>query len=198
MKVYVCENYDHKTGKHLCKGIDFEECAGDAYDLCMWEMNHYPKDKDEERFEFFCTEENIDFQWDMSEEQFKMIMHKPNKWIAKNYLGSVFFGNCKLEFVHEFDGELGYILCNMFVRGIEGYDNLWDGTPYNDYDGFAARIECNIPKRRTFDAFARHIEHDIVEMLNEYHRLIDSALMKTEPDAWYSIGHVLIKPTRRA
>lgn len=197
MNVYVCENYDHKTGKHLCKGIDFEECAGDAYDLCMWEMNHYPKDE-EDRFEFFCTEENIDFQWDMSEEQFKTIMRKPNKWLAKNYLGSVFFGNCKLEFVHEYDGECSFICCNMFVREREGYDNLWDGTPYDSCEGFACQIENDIPKRRTFNAFARHIEHSIIESLNEYHQLIDSALAKTEPDSWYSIEHVIIKPTRRA
>lgn len=198
MKVYVCEIYDNKTQEHHCKGIDFEECAGFAYENCMREMNNNQYYADRDRFEFFCTEENIDFQWDMSEEQFKTIMSKPNKWISKNYLGSVFFGNCKLEFIHEFDGELGYILCNMFARGIEGYDNLWDGTPYDNYDGFAAKIECDIRKRRTFDAFARHIEHDIVECLDEYHQLIDSALAQTEPNAWYSIEHVYIKPTRRA
>jgi len=198
MKVYVCENYDHKTGKHLCKGIDFEECAGDAYDLCMWEMNHYPKDKDEDRFEFFCTEENIDFQWDMSEEQFEMVKHPPKERTEEDYLGSLFFGNCKLEFCLMQDDGVSYPYCNMFVREIEGYAMLWDGTPYNDYEGFAAQIDNSLPKRRTFEAFARHIEHNIIESLNEYRQLIDSALMKTEPDAWYSIEHVLIKPTRRA
>ena len=198
MKVYVCEIYDNKLGEHHCVGIDFDECSGGAYESCMREMNNNQYFADRDRFEFFCTEEDIDFQWDMSEEQFKTIMQKPNKWLSHNYLGSVFFGNCKLEFVHEFDGKGAFICCNLFVREREGYGNLWDGTPYDSCEGFACQIENDIPKRRTLDAFARHIEHNIVESLNEYYQLIDSALMQTEPNAWYSIEHVLIKPTRRA
>jgi len=198
MKVYVCEIYDHGNGRLLCQGIDFEECKGDAYDLCMREMKNNPQYKDTDRYEFLCTEANIDFQWDMTEEQFKTIMRKPNKWLSHNYLGSVFFGNCKLEFIHEYDGEGSFICCNLFVREREGYDNLWDGTPYDSCEGFACQIENDIPKRRTFDAFARHIEHSIIESLNEYHQLIDSACVQTEPNAWYSIEHVYIKPTRRA
>ena len=96
------------------------------------------------------------------------------------------------------DDNKSYPYCNMFVRKHEGYDYLWDGTPYDSYEGFACQIDNDIPKRRTFDAFARHIEHNIVESLNEYHQLIDSALTQTEPNAWYSIEHVYIKPTRRA
>lgn len=197
MRTYVCEIYDHKYGTHHCKGIDFEECAGTAYEDCMREMNINPYFADMDRFEFFCTEENIDFQWDMTPEHYQMLKNPPSEWTPDDYLGAVFFGNCKLEFIWSHEGD--FVYCNMFVKGIPGYDFLSDGTPYADYEGFACKFESDLPKRRTFDAFARKIEHDIVEVLNEYHQLIEDALKPTNPDAWYPYdGHKPITIARRA
>ena len=170
-----------------------------GYKLAMDFLNHNQEYRGGERYEYFSVDEEIDFQWSMTEEQYEMIKKLPKEWTSNNYLGAVFFGNCKLEFIMYQDRTETYVYCNMFVLGHSGYGTLEDGTPYCDYDGFASKFECDLPKRRTFESFAKHIEQDIVDVLNEYHQLIDDALEKTDPNKWYpGRTEKPVKITRRA
>ena len=171
-----------------------------GYELAMDFLNHNQEYRGVERYEYFGTDMDIDFQWDMSEEQYAMLKNNPNEWTEHDYLGAVFFGNCKLEFVLAQNDEGSFVYCNMFVLGQEGYDYLPDGTPYAEYEGFACKFEEDLPKRRTFRSFAEHIEHDIVDVLNEYHQLIEEAIVPTNPERWYpGYKHdYMSKITRRA
>ena len=170
-----------------------------GYELAMDFLNHNQEYRGGERYEYFGTDLDIDFKWDMTPEQYEIIKRPPKEWTPNNYLGAVFFGNCKLEFILAQDNGDSYVYCNMFVKGREGYDIMEDGTPYADYEGFAAKFDSDLPKRRTFDAFPRKIEEDIPDVLNEYHQLIEDAIAQTNPDAWYPYeGHEPITITRRA
>ena len=165
-----------------------------GYELAM----QYMKGKNTTRYEYFGTDEEIDFKWNMTPEQFKMIKNPPKEWVSNNYLGALFFGNCKLEFILMQDNDASFVCCNLFVRTHEGYGRLDDGTPYDDFDGFASMIDNCLPKRRTFDAFARIVERNVVDVLNEYRQLIDDSLEPTVPEKWYSIGTPVVNITRRA
>lgn len=198
MKVYTHVVTDQLAHKPRYFGISTDE-DGTGYQKAMKWINQHQEYRGGERYEYFGTDEEIDFQWDMSDEQYDTLKSPPEGWTANDYLGAVFFGNCKLEFILANDEYTG-IYCNMFVLGQEGYAELPDGTPYSEYEGFACKFDSNLPKRRTFEAFAKHIEQDIVDVLNEYNQLIDEALKPTNPEKWYP-GYkydYMQKITRRA
>ena len=182
MEIYVCEVFDHVANKTICRGVDLEECNGKAYDKCMALMNSLPDEnpyRQIPRYEFFCTEDSIDFQWRMNEEEFRDFRKDTEPQEEMGYLGAVFFGKYSLEFMHITDNCRYY---NLFLLDEPGYDELIDGTPYLD----CAQCEkLPIPERRTLEGFQRAIERGIFRMLCEYPDMIVDATSATEPERWY-------------
>jgi hypothetical protein len=75
---------------------------------------------------------NVHFMWDMTPAEFSALYAPhPECTETYDYLGAVFFGDFKLEFIQNADG--GYR--NLFLYGEDEtspylYDYLDDGTPY--------------------------------------------------------------------
>lgn len=177
MKVYVCDIFDRVERRVLYAGIDYEECAGDAYDHCMKEMARLD---DDNRYEFSCVEEIIDFQWSMTPNDFNTFRSMHERMGTLDYCGGLYFGFLKLEFMH-IDEWNTYLNC--FRYGQKGYGELANGVPYDEYCGFADQID--IPERRTFPAFARCVEREVIKVLNEYSQLVDDAIRPTNPGIWH-------------
>lgn len=176
MKVYVCEVFDHLTNTTPVRGIDMEPSAGSAYDECMAWMN---RRRDSERYEFFCTEETIDFQWRLDKEGYENFRKDAAPGEDPDWCGTLFFGKFSLEFIHTSDNVRYY---NLFLIDVPGYDKLKDGTPYNDCD------ECGdleIPKRRTLEGFQKAIERLVYDMIKHNPNMIMDATSATEPERWY-------------
>lgn len=206
MKIYVCEVYDHKTEKAVCRGIDMEECAGDAYDMCMKTINKLPDEKYTyeavpgdmrtiDRYEFFCTEDSIDFQWRMDEEGYRKFRHDTDPRDCEDWCGSVYFGKYSLEFIHITDNCRYY---NLFVLGQKGYATLIDGTPYLDV---VWGDDLPIPNRRSLENFQKEIQAEILDMLRKHPDMITDATSATEPEKWFpKADGTYYKPTitRRA
>ncbi len=193
MKVFPQSVHDQLTHKEIWFGVDLEEGCGPAYDQAMDYINKHQEWRGGERLEYFGNEMEIQFRWDMTAEQFKeyMLTFLTEKG-KDNYCGSVFFGNFKFEFVTTPDGTYN----NLFLLGQRGYGMLEDETPYDELPGFADQIYMH--PRRTFEAFARDIERQIIECANEYTDYIPWMLTPTEPARWYPNGNynTTIKTTR--
>ena len=189
MKVTVHSVYDKHTNTNKVFGI------GDrGYDLAM----DFMKTCDFRRYEFFSSGEEIDIRWDMTDEDcrsyvWNMIDPGSGYDNEHNYCGAMFFGNFKLEFIMTPDDNFH----NLFHYGVPGYDELGDGTPYDEEYG--PEKFCDYP-RRTFEAFARKIEEQIVPWLNEYTQFINDATKPTNPKKWYpgTKAHYMQKITRKA
>lgn len=120
----------------------------------------------------------IIFRWALDELGLQEILH-PVICIEEEYIGAVFFGDFKLEFVN-FDG---YVHTNLFqLYKNNDYAVLDDGTPYDMLDD-----EVAIPMRRTLDRFQKGVEANIVALLNHLDNgaLIRYALTPTIPGDWY-------------
>lgn len=127
---------------------------------------------------------SVHFVWDMNATEFAHL-HRTSENAefcegCYDYLGALFFGNFKLEFIQNETTE-GYR--NLFVLGRDGYGYLEDGTPYGEM--LDAGSEIVVPYRRTFDAFARDVERQIADMLSRYPGMIPDATVPTEPTRWY-------------
>ena len=141
-----------------------------------------------ERLEHGKTKEEIKFIWDMTEEEFKLLMSEDTEeYEEPTYCGAVFFGNFKLEFMKKnYGGCTGYR--NLFQYGAEdtkgeAYDYLEDGTPYEER--YPISDEIRIPHRRTFDSFAGNVEQQVIDLLNNHPEFIKEALKSTIPSNWY-------------
>ena len=141
-----------------------------------------------QRYEYFAQDMEIQFAWDMTEAEFKALMRPEKDDLGQDmsdYLGALFFGNYKLEFIWN---DIAGAFNNMFWYGKEdvpdrAYAYLEDGTPYEEiYPSFT------IPKRRTFDAFAKNIEEQVIKWLNNNPTYIEDALVETNPTKWYPDG----------
>lgn len=198
MKVYVCEVFDHVENKTLFRGIDLNENNGDAYDKCMEIMNSLPDTnpfRQIPRYEFFCTEDSIDFQWRMDEEGYRKFRHDTDPRDCEDWCGSVYFGKYSLEFIHITDNCRYY---NLFVLDQKGYNTLIDGTPYLDV---VYGDDLPIPNRRSLKNFQKEMEEAIYEMVRKHPDLINDATSATEPERWYpKADGTYYKPTitRRA
>lgn len=131
---------------------------------------------------------NICFIWDMTEEEFKLLMSEDiEEYEEPTYCGAVFFGNFKLEFMKKnYGGCTGYR--NLFQYGAEdtkgeAYDYLEDGTPYEER--YPISDEITLPHRRTFRKFAESIERQIIQMLDNHPEYIPDATVPTVPSNWY-------------
>ena len=102
MKVFPQGIYDHVTGENTWFGIDMEEGCGQAYDKAMFAIESSDRfvDEDPERYEYFGNEKEIRFVWDMNADEFRALM-KPEEtdYEEPDYMGALFFGNFKLEFM---------------------------------------------------------------------------------------------------
>lgn len=135
----------------------------------------------------------VTFKWDIVPGVVRKIT-EPLPVDDRDYCGSVFFGNYKLEFIRA-DEPGPY--CNMFEYGIEdgepgtAYSYLPDSTPYEERCDFADSID--IPARRTLKAFARKVEAQICEMLRKKPDYIPAATVPTDPDKWYPGDHAHLR-----
>ena len=91
MKVYVCEVFDHAQSRAVVQGLDIAECSGDAYDACMKWLNDQGAGNNV-RYEFSCTEDSIDFQWRMTEEDYEKFRKDTEPNEDMDYCGAVYFG----------------------------------------------------------------------------------------------------------
>ena len=174
MKVTVHSIYDKQEHHNIDLGLDEV-----GYQRCMHDMESTDKYPDD-RYEYFGIDTSIDFKWDMTEEQFQKFMKTfINEYGEDDYCGAIYFGNLKMEFMTTPDGTYE----NLFLYGKRGYGALKDGTPYDELNGIADKI--HIHPRRTFEAFARDIERQIIECANEYTQYILDMISATEPQKWY-------------
>lgn len=188
MKVTIHMIYDLLTQKDKVMGLNDH-----GYELAMDFMrNTYSHG----RYKYFAMDAEIDIQWDMTEEECRNYVKNRIESGAgcntqNDYCGAMFFGNFKLEFITTFDGNYH----NLFHYGVEGYDELEDGTPYCDEsDDFLDH------SRRTMEGFAETIEGQIVWWLNEHTDFIDDAVKETNLAKWYpgTRSNYMRTVTRRA
>lgn len=145
------------------------------------------------------TTKSVHFMWDMPEKNYKdMLAPLPEESCdTSDYMGAVFFGNIKLEFIRN---DVAGLYCNCFEYDVEdtpdnAYSYLEDGTPYEERYVFGDEIllpdiqNAEPSKLPSFQTFAEDIEHQIVAMLGKYTDLISPATYKTVPDKWYPCGH---------
>ena len=188
MKVYPQSVHDQLTGKEIWFGVDLEEGRGPAYDKAMKFLNDNQGYQGGERYEYFGNGMEIQFMWDMTNDEFKALMvhGKDSEGLdLSDYLGAVFFGNFKLEFIWN---DVAGAFNNLFWYGQEdrpgyAYAYLEDGTPYEELDP-----PFVIPKRRTFEAFAKNVEAQVTRLLNMDPTYIEEALKPTDPTKWYPDG----------
>ena len=191
MKCYPQSVHDQLTGNDIWFGIDLKEGCGPAYDKAMEYINAHQEWRGGERIEYSGNEQEIKFMWDMIEGEFKALMAPldDNGSEEPDYLGAVFFGNFKLEFIHT-QSCGGYR--NLFQYGANDggeyspYAYLEDGTPYEER--YPESNDIKIHKRRVFENFANDIERQIVDLLNAHPEFIEDALKPTEPTKWYPDG----------
>ena len=142
------------------------------------------------------TTGSIHFMWDLSQDAFnKMAAPIPNHGNdVSDYMGSVFFGKFKLEFICN---DIAGVYCNMFEYGAEdnpdsAYSYLDDGTPYEER--YPISDEIYPQAFSSFDSFAADIEEQIIDVLDKHPDLIPVAMQPTVTDEWYPCGHPY-KPT---
>jgi len=165
-----------------------EDPEGTGYQEANDWINAHQEYRGGERYEYDRYEVEIQFKWDMIEKEFKACMRPGKDWDGidtSDYLGALFFGDFKLEFIwNDVSGPYN----NLFFWGAEynkgqAYSYLEDGTPYEEIDP-----PFVIPKRRTFESFAKNIEKQVIDWLNGNTEYIEYALEITKPTKWYPDG----------
>ena len=185
MKVTIHSVSDQLHHKDILFGI-----GQVGYDRAMKFLDTNQEYQGGERYEHYRQEKKIQFMWDMIEDEFKALMAPldDDGFEESNYLGAVFFGEFKLEFINTGCG--GYR--NLFQYGANDmgeyhpYAYLEDGTPYEER--YPESDDIVIHKRRVFDNFADNIERQIIDLLNAHPEFIEDALKPTEPTKWYPDG----------
>lgn len=128
---------------------------------------------------------NVHFMWDMTPAEFSALYAQhPECTETYDYLGAVFFGDFKLEFIQNADG--GYRNLFLYDEDETGpylYDYLEDGTPYGEYCDEADEIA--LPLADSFDAFASAIEAQIINLMRRHIWMLPEAANDTEPNKWY-------------
>ena len=140
----------------------------------------------------------INFKWDMLPREYDAMFEPlPAAYHdLSDYIGAVFFGKLKLEFIRN---DVAGIYCNLFEYDADdgdgnAYAYLEDGTPYEErYEiGDAIRtpdLRDGQINRPEFTAFAEDIERQIIALLDEHPEYIKSALGPTDPNKWYPCDH---------
>ena len=134
---------------------------------------------------------NINFKWDLSQDAFNAMRsplpENPND--VSDYMGSVFFGKFKLEFIRN---DVAGIYCNLFEYGAEddpgyAYSYLENGVPYEER--YPASDGIITPDIDSFDDFAEDIERQILAMIDKHPDFIPSATQQIDPNDWYPCNH---------
>lgn len=178
MTITVHSARDQLTHEDVWFGI-----GDDGYEKAMGWIGR----RDGGRYEYFGGDEDIEFKWQLTADDLRRL-HSSKCENGDDYCGSLFFGDFKIEFI--WDDCIKY-RTNCFVYGVDGYDTMEDGTPYNDCDQINASLM--IPCRRTPERFARNIEEQIIDLLKKHPDLIQYAIKPTDPDKWYPRSNY--KPT---
>ena len=134
---------------------------------------------------------SIHFMWDLNQSALDtMLAPLPEDPIdVSDYMGAVFFGKFKLEFIRN---DVAGIYCNLFEYDAEddpghAYGYLEDGTPYEERYPVSDEIHPrNLP---TLEAFTDDIDRQILLVLNNHPDLISSALHQISPNDWYPCNH---------
>ena len=185
--VHSCTDQLHSFHGNKNFGLNDE-----GYNKAMEWINEHQEWRGGERYEYFGVDMEIKFMWDMTVDEFKtLVVNRPHEGFEdlREYMGALFFGNFKLEFILTEDGSY----CNCYQYGANDgtyfspYAYLEDGTPYEEREtDIAERIQ--IHKRRTFEAFAKNIEEQVIKLLDKYPIYIEDALVETNPTKWYPDG----------
>ena len=173
--------------------VVYEGLGNEGYDRVMRLMKELPQTlvenyetkfgyhNKEVHFEYFAEENEIDFQWRMTEEEFNRLMNPYDT--SENYCGAVHFGDCKLEFVFENCGNDDFTsFNNLYVYGKDdGYAKLKDGTPYSYEDD----MFC-MPEFTDFSTWKMECERRIIDALNnDKNYLLRYAIQPTKVYEWY-------------
>ena len=134
---------------------------------------------------------NIHFMWDLNQDALDtMLSPLPEHPIDMcDYMGAVFFGKFKLEFIRN---DVAGVYCNLFEYDAEddpgyAYSYLENGVPYEER--YPASNEVFAPDIHTFDEFAKDIEHQIAMMLEKHPEFIQGATEQINPNDWYPCNH---------
>ena len=186
-----CRDSNDQSGKNW--SCVYEGLGEEGYERVMKMMKAFPESlinnyagipgcrNKEVHFEYFAEENEINFRWRMTKEEFLRLMYPHDT--SNNYCGSVHFGDCKLEFVFDQCEHNKFIsFNNLYVYGKDdGYANLEDGTPYSYEDDMFA-----LPKDDDFDKWKAECEKLIIKSLNnDKNYLLRYAIQKTKVDEWY-------------
>lgn len=134
---------------------------------------------------------SICFMWDLDQnkldEMLAPLPDKPND--MSDYMGAVFFGKFKLEFIRN---DVAGVYCNLFEYGAEddpgyAYNYLENGIPYEER--YPATHEVFAPDIHSFNDFAKDIENQIIMMLDKNPEFIPSATQQINPNDWYPCNH---------
>lgn len=189
-----CRDANDQSGKNW--SCVYEGLGEEGYDRVMAMMKAFPQAlienykgtsgcrNKEVHFEYFAEEKEIDFRWEMTEEEFNRLMHPHDT--SNNYCGSVHFGDCKLEFVFEHVNGDHYIsINNLYIYGKDdGYAKLDDGTPYSYEDDMFI-----LPIIDDFGKWKDECERRIIHSLNNDQNFwLPYALQKTKVHEWYPHG----------
>lgn len=139
---------------------------------------------------------SIRFLWDISQdaldEALAPLPQHPTD--TCDYIGAVFFGTFKLEFIRN---DVAGVYCNLFEYGAEddpgsAYAYLDDGTPYEER--YPVSDEITVNDIGTLDEFAKDIEHQIIKMIDRHPDFRPGATKHIPPEKWYP-GNCKYKPT---
>ena len=190
MIVYPQSVHDCWTHNIIFFGVDTEKSMGSAYQKAMDFLNQRNL-KECNRYVYDGHQMEIKFIWDMTASEFELLQAPLDKYGYEepDYLGALFFGNFKLEFMKS-PRHGGYR--NLFQYGAADdpdhpYSYLENGVPYEER--LAESEELIMPHRRTFPMFAKNIELQVVKLLNNHPIYIGDAFKTTFPAKWYPGEH---------
>ena len=134
---------------------------------------------------------SVHFMWDLKQDSLDaMAAPLPDHPIdTSDYMGAVFFGKFKLEFILN---DVAGTYSNLFELGAEdepghAYYYLEDGTPYEQRDSL--NDEIRIHGTNNLEEFAEDIERQIIQLLEKHPDYITVAMQPTEPTRWYPCNH---------
>ena len=127
---------------------------------------------------------NIDFQWDLTEENFRKMMAVD----SGDVYGDVRFGDMLVEFRYSYDGEEKSVVSDMFLFGEHDIADGVQEYMANDQPYFMLDEDMPIPSRRTLDSFKKRFEAIVFEKLGDEDSSINDKYVCTTTrthDEWY-------------
>lgn len=177
MKVTVHEIYDQAGSEVKYVGLgEFGNIRAIEF------LDHHQEYRGGERYEHVAPEYDINFVWEMTDEQFESIQTEEQ---SPDMFGAVYFGNLLIEFRCAgggYDPEYHIPIMDMYIYGT--YDDIYEynmnGVPYKFLDD----VCLSIPNVRSKEEFQAEFEEEILDLLNERPELIKEAIKETEIAGW--------------